>query len=62
MYLATTGQQYWCLKFGIEFFVLVVLDFSVIWMQRRDYLNLVIDMTCGINFVIVMEEILSCNW
>ena len=50
------------MKCDVEFFVLVLLDFSVICMQgQEDYLNLVIDLTCGINLVIVMEDILSCN-
>jgi len=32
-------------------------------MQRQEeYSKLVIELTCGINLVIVLEEILSCNW
>ena len=47
----------------LNFFVLVLLNFSVIWMQRQEeYSKSVIELTCGINLVIVLEEILSCNW
>jgi hypothetical protein len=39
----------------LNLFVLMLLDFSVIWIQgQEDYLNLVIDLTCGINLAIVI--------